>query len=467
MTADVAVLGAGVSGLSAAVELARAGVRVTLVERSLHAGGRCSSFLHRESNDIVDNGQHLLVGAYTSTLRYLDLIGARGGVQSLGALSLLMFHPSRGLSSFRLLGLPRPFDAAAGVLSYRHIPFRERIAMLRIGTAIQSWNDDAGRGIEGTSVAAWLRARGQSDEACRSFWFPLSVAIMNDRPERSSAKLFARSLAEVFRGPASNSNILVATIGQSDLYGKGAIDVIQRSGGRCVFGKEVTGLQQDRDGTFEITLKGNLVLRAGSVISSLPPPALEAVLPEALRLRLALPDRSAFRASPIVSIHLWFDRDIMPDPLVGLIDRPLHWLFNRRQFVRQNASPYPGYVTGVISGADAESAMHRDRLVALMRSDLAAVYPDSADARCMASLVVKERRATYAPDQLRESIRPQAASAVAGFYLAGDWTATGLPATIEGAIRSGRAAADAVLGAVSAQQGGEHQLQAPLEGRQR
>jgi hydroxysqualene dehydroxylase len=463
MTFDATVLGAGLSGLSSAVELVRSGARIALVEQSPRPGGRCYSFRDAESRDIVDNGQHLLVGAYSHTLAYLEAVGTRNCLLPLKGMALPLFHPVRGRSVFQLPSLPRPFDLAGGILRYRHISLPDRISMMRVGSAIHRWTSNLETSLEGISVTQWLKHLGQSEEACRSFWFPLSIAIMNEQPDRASALLFARSMYEVFRGPSGSSDILIATVGQTELYSDGAISLLHRAGSMIRFGSEVVSIEEQHRSSYIVRLKNGETIASRCVVSALPPPSLAKVLQGGSRTIAGLGNLDHFSTSPIISIHLWFDAEFMPDVLLGLIDRPLHWLFNRRRFVPGGDSPYPGYVSCVISGAHAEVGLPASELVRRSLLEIGAVYPRSREARLMRSLVVKERRATYSPGRGGESLRPATLTAWPGFVLAGDWTATGLPSTIEGAVRSGVSAARAVLAGESTQvrknESGERKLE--------
>jgi predicted NAD/FAD-dependent oxidoreductase len=268
---------------------------------------------------------------------------------------------------------------------------------------------------------------------------------MNEQPDRASALLFARSLVEVFRGPSGSSDILIATVGQTELYSDGALSLLHRAGSMIRFGSEVVSIERQWRSPYIVRLKNGDTIASRCVVSALPPPSLAKVLPGELRTTAALGSLDHFSTSPIVSIHLWFDAEFMADILLGLIDRPLHWVFNRRRFITGGDSPYPGYVSCVISGAHAEIGLPASELVRRSLLEIGAVYPLARDAKLMRSLVVKERRATYSPEKRGESLRPATRTAWPGFVLAGDWTATGLPSTIEGAVRSGVAAARAVL----------------------
>lgn len=437
MNADVIVVGGGVSGLAAAVRLAARGASVHLVEQSPKLGGRCYSFTDAASGDVVDNGQHVLVGAYRHTLDYLETIGTRQYLRRES--STPFFAAGKGLRLLRTGALPAPFHLVAGVLGYGHLSMRERVGALRVGRALRRWGPDAESRLAGVSVGAWLDGLGQSDGAQRSLWNPFCVSVMNELPERASALLFARALRATFLGPARNAEILIPTIGQTELYVEPASRFLSGRGGRISAGVEAAGIELAGGAVAGVRLSDGTLLEARNVIAAVPPHALARLVPRAYAGRAPFAHLGEFASSPIVSVHLWFDREVLSPTFVGLLDRDVQWFFNRRRIVGPGSTP--GYVSAVISAAYAYVDLPKEELVALAIRDLRALSADAVGGILVGSLVIKEKRATFSATGTADAMRPGTGTPIGGLYLAGDWTDTGYPATIEGAILSGNRAA--------------------------
>ena len=438
---DVAIIGGGVSGLAAAVELSRRGAKVALIEQTEKLGGRCYSYIDPSTGDIVDNGQHILVGAYRHTLRYLEMIGARSRLRAAGNLYLPLHHPEKGFAEFELVSLPHPLDVTAGMLKFRLLTLAERRRLLNIAKTLQSWDDATTGMLAQLTVDEWLTREAQSDNAKNCLWFPIALSVMNEIPQRASALLFAASLRDTFLGESNDSQILIPSVGQSELYVEGALRLLRENNAVILTGTEVEAIISEMNSVRGVGLNNGQTIRSRSVISAIPYFALSQILPQSLLREPPFHRLQEFRSSPIVAIHLWFNADIMPMEYVGLIGTKIQWLFNRRKLI-DHAGRYEGYLTAIISGAHGEVILSKQELVALALKEIRQVFPASEHARLVHSLVIKEKRATFSATNEVETLRPPTRTPLENFLLAGDWTDTGLPATIEGAVMSGFTAAE-------------------------
>ena len=442
MTADVVVIGGGLSGLAAAVRLALDGAHVVLVEQRGKLGGRTYSYLDQTTGDIVENGQHVLVGAYRQTLKYLDLIGTRDLLHSVHRLRLTFHHPKKGFSGFELAALPQPLNIAAGMMKFKLLSFNDRQKMLHVGLQLKSWNGQLESRLAKMNVEEWLDDLGQSEEAKRCFWHPIAISMMNELPNRASALLFARSIKNTFLGKRSDATMLIPTVGQTELYVDGAARLLQRRKAKTLLDSEVESIVIEKDVAAAVKLRNGKLLSAGAVIAAVPHYALGRLLPAKLRRISPFAHISSLPSSPIVSVHLWFDRPIVDDLYVGLIDRHLQWVFNRRRITGEKGKP-ENYISAVISAAHQYVGMKKHDLVRLSVADLKTAFPAAKSATLLHSVVIKEKRATLSPTNDAECHRPRHVTPVRNFFLAGDWTDTGLPPTIEGAVMSGFACATA------------------------
>lgn len=440
MTADVIVIGGGVSGLAAALRLSLDGAKVVLVEQGGKLGGRAYSYIDKKTGDVVDNGQHVLVGAYHNTLHYLELVGARHALSSVQqdqtTLQLNLHHPKMGFGAFNLPSLPHPLNLVTAILKYPLLPLRSRWNIVKVGMQIQSWAHSFEEKLRRWSITEWLDSSHQSEEAKRSFWYPIAISVMNELPEKGSAFLFARSLKNTFFGGKKDSTLLIPTVGQTELYIEGAKKILTHHGSKIFLNTEVTSLLIEKGKTVGVKTRNGKRINGKRFVCAVPYFALERLLPEHLRRIEPFVDLKKFESSPIVSIHLWFDREVMDREFVGLIDRDVQWVFNRRRIMRETGKP-ENYISAVISGAYKYVDMPKNQLVKMTIADITSAFPSAAYASLTNSVVIKEKRATFAPTNKIELFRPAQQTPIENLFLAGDWTDTELPPTIEGAIMSG------------------------------
>lgn len=342
---------------------------------------------------------------------------------------------------FRLSRLPSPIHLTAGILRYGLLSPRERRDLLRAGLAIRTGGV---KKIRGLTVSGWLAKLGQSENARRCFWDPISVSVMNELPELSSASLFAGSMRRAFLGRGADSRMLIPAVGQSELYVDGARRFLEERRSALRVRARVSSVLVRGDAAEGVIMRDGSAVRGKAVILAVPHFALPGLLPVRLRGAGTYDGLGGLRSSPIVSVNLWFDRDFMDDELLGLIGRTVQWLFNRRRIVQEEGGT-PGYLSAVISAAHRIVDLPARDIVGTVMEDVRAVFPAARRAALTRSVVVKEKRATFSPTPESDSLRPGPETAVRDLYLAGDWTDTGLPATIEGAVQSGFTAARLVL----------------------
>jgi hydroxysqualene dehydroxylase len=432
----VVVVGAGWAGLRAALALAERGVQVRVIEKRAILGGRAYSYRAREAGHAVDNGQHLLMGCYDATLGFLRRIGAEDRVEIQPQLSVPFLHPDRGEVSFGCAAAPSPLHLAIGALRYAHLSPSERVRLLLGGMRIALRY----RGGSLATVSQALADASQGDAACQCFWNPLAIAVLNELPERASADLFAEVLRRVFFARAAASRIVFPRVGLSELCAEPAARAIEALGGVIETGPAVHDLVVEDGRATRVVLQGRTEIRADAVILAVPPPALTPMLPLALRSLPAFARAQRMRGAPIVSAHFWF-REAFPSPrMAGFLDGPIHWLFTPPM------QPEKGrYVTLVSSGAHELVSWTPAEILRVARGELERYVPATRTAEIVDSLVVKEPQATFAATPEEQPDRPGTTTPIANLFLAGDWTDTGLPATLESAVVSGERAAAVAL----------------------
>ncbi|MCC7007209.1 MAG: FAD-dependent oxidoreductase [Acidobacteria bacterium] len=443
MTADVAVIGAGFAGLSAAVRLATTGYRVLVVEEKPRLGGRATAFTDRETGERVDNGQHALFGCYRETFAFLEAIGTADLVQLQPRLSLLMASAGR---AYRLAcpPLPPPWHLLAGVLRWRALSGSDRWAVLRMRNVLRDARRHgaaaaAARVSPDLTVTAWLRQERQPPHLCRWLWEPLAIAALNQAPDEAAAQPFVRVLAELFGPRAADSTIGLPSVPLDELYAGPSQRRIEALGGRVVQ-RARARLRIGTDERLELSIDGEHQPVA-AIISAVPWHDLArlwaADVPGTLH---GLVERAnAMVSCPIVTANLWFDAPITTSAFVGLVDGPMHWAFDKAVLYGRER---PAHLAVVASGARELAALDNAEVARRAVGQLADALPNVRARRLVRSVVVREHRATFsvAPGAPR---RPGTVTAVPGFFLAGDWIDTGLPGTIESAVISGHRAAAA------------------------
>jgi len=438
---DVLVIGGGFAGLAAGVALAEGGCRVRVLEQRPYLGGRARSFLDPTTGSVVDNGQHIFMGCYHATIRFLSTIGTLDRVRFQACLTVQFLDRNGRLSRLQCPDLPSPWHALLGVLRSGSFTLREKLEVLRLGIALRQ-NDEAHHGPKRLSVREWLTQLGQSARLQRNFWDLLCIAALNEDPEIANAALFERVLRlALFTSPA-DSRLGIARVGLSEVYVDAAADFIRAKGGSVECGQGVAGLLVSEGQCRGALMSTGERIDAESVMSAVPSFQLAALLPgEFLPGEPFFASLGRLRPAPIISINLWFDRPITDLDFAGLRGATIQWLFNKGRISDRG----DGYVSLVLSGAHRYIATSKEELLATALRELEDFFPEARGARLLHSLVIKERFATFSPTWEAEALRPAVRTPIRGLFLAGDWTATGLPATIEGAVQSGYTAARAIM----------------------
>lgn len=453
---DVIVVGAGVAGLSTAVNLAQRGARVCVLEARAVLGGRATSFSDPQTGERVDNGQHVLLGCYHETFRFLKTLGTEERVRLQPNLDVEFVDRRGARSQLRCPSLAAPLNLLGGLLEWDALTWTDRLAALRMAGPIriaQQGQRAEGRGQRaegkgqrvtlqaasaGETVEQWLVNNGQTARLREMLWEPLALAALNQSAREAAAPPFARVLGMMFGGDSRDAALGLPTVPLDELYAEPARRFVESRGGEVRIG--TPGRVFLQNGSISHVEARGERLQAGAVVCAVAWYALvdlfagDTAPVESVRRAAA-----ATKPSPIASVNLWLDRRVLRTPFLGLPGRPMQWVFDKGQLFDADTS----HLTLVASGADAEMGISNEELIEVALRELRETVPETRAARVQRATVVRERRATFslAPGQ---PPRPSCRTNVERLCLAGDWIDTGLPATIEGAAISGRQAAEAI-----------------------
>lgn len=431
----VVVVGGGVAGLAAACRLAEEGAELVLFESRKTLGGRATAFTDPASGQLVDNGQHLLMGCNEAVKGFLAQTGSQNGVLWQSRLDLPLASSSLGRLRLRLPALPGVLSGLAGMLTLRGLPWADRLDAARaLNVFIRG-----GSSLAGKTVQEVMEGLGTSEAARSHLLEPLAVAVTNDSPKRASALALSAVVREAFGGGAAGAGLGIPRRDLESLLALPARRFIEARGGRIETQRPVEGLLVGPEGVEGVTLAGGESVEARAVVAAVPPWSLEALAPPD-----ALPEGiEKLEASPIVSATFWLDRPVVEEHVIGLVGTTAQWVFNRSRLLGLNG---PGQVIALtVSAADHLVSEPKQAIIETFLEDLRRLLPEAGPAGLEHAVVVKEQRATVPLRPEEPHPRPGCRSKLSGLYLAGGWTSKELPDTLEASVRSGREASEALL----------------------
>ena len=439
---DVAVVGGGLAGLSAACALAESGYHVHLIERRPYVGGRASSYQHPGTGEVVDNCQHVLLGCCTNLIAFYKQLGVADKIRWFDRITFM--EPGGRQSLLRPGSLPAPLHNAMAFLQSSALSLADKVAISRGMTSfLQGVPAD-----DGENFASWLARHGQTQRAIDRFWNPVLVSALNEDLDRVSVHYAAMVFRTSFMQSAQAGWMGVPTIPLSELYSH-AVGFIELHGGQVSLRTSVDSFQYDEHTRrWRIGFEGGNI-DADAMVLAVPFESMQKLyplLPPPEETSESLAEQLGhFQHSPITGIHLWFDRTITDLDHAVLLDTTIQWMYNKTKLQPQRRAEDAGsYLELVVSASKTLVPMSRQEIIDLALRELAEFFPIVREAKLLKAAVVKEVRATFSVTPGLDAYRPGSVTAWPGIFLAGDWTATGWPSTMEGAVRSGNLAAEAV-----------------------
>jgi squalene-associated FAD-dependent desaturase len=412
----IIVAGGGFAGLAAASLLCEQGHRVTLYESSPKLGGRAYSFQDKQTGDFIDNGQHILMGCYGYTLDFLEKIGARKNFKWI--YPLRVNYVERGGRQFRLDVRSKlyPFNFLGSVLRFGALPFRKRLKLLLPFISLLAPLEH-----RDLNIIDWLRRYNQDDEIIKVFWELLTVSALNSNTEKVSAEQFKEILKIIFLSGGKNSAILIPSMDLTKTYVYYAGDFIERRGGRIKLSEGIKRIEIAEGKAVKVVTDKSELTDFDEIVLAVP----SFKIPEILEEKYLPQKISILNYSPIVTLHLWLNNNPFTEPFYGLIDSKVHWLFN-----------HESHITLVSSAAENLTGYSKEDLERMLIDELKNYFPVFYPDLVIHKKIIIEKRAAFAvtPEVYRSGMH--ATEIARGIHFAGDWTDTGLPSTIESAVKS-------------------------------
>ncbi len=434
MADRVAIIGAGLAGLSAATALAQRGFDVTIHEAKPRAGGRAGSFQDSATGQLIDICQHVSMGCCTNLAHFCRTVGVSHFLRPQERLYFMT--PDGKVSVFRADRLPAPLHLARSFAGLHFLNWSEK-ARLAWGLAcLKSASDH-----DDPPFLPWLQQHGQTQRTIDRFWGLVLVSALNETPDRIGLRYARKVFVDGFLRHRRGFEVELPSVPLGRLYGEELQTWLAQHGVRLVLGSAVRGLQL-RDGRVAgLELRDGSLIEADWYVSAVPFDRLLALLPEAVVEREPVfRNLRNLETSPITSVHVWYDRPVLKLPHVVLVDCAGQWVFNRGE-----SSPGEHYLQVVVSASRDLRSLGRDEVQARVTAELARLFPKArVEAICRVKAIT-EHAATFSAVPGVDRWRPNQETPIANLFVAGDWTATGWPATMEGAVRSGYLAAEGLL----------------------
>ncbi len=441
------MIGGGLAGLASGVALAEAGWRVRLFEQKPFLGGRATSYV-LPGGEHVDNCQHVTLGCCTNLADFYRRVGSSDKIKFFDRLVFLDPQGRRGTMKSGLL--PAPFHMTGSFLTFAPLKLGDKLsiarAMFEILAARGKTRDENEAG--GISMLEWLHRRAQTQGAIDRFWRVVLVSALDEELEHTDARYGVDVFWKAFLMNSTGYRMGVPIVPLAELYA-GCKSTIEARGGEVHLRTPVRALIADGTSIGCVQFDGGREESADAYIFTVPHDAVAELLPDSIRrAEPSLGNLNKIKVAPITGVHFWFDRTVMDEPFVTLLDTTTQWIFNKSQLYSSPngaAKNQEQYLQVVISASYDLLKKSRQEIIDLCLREVRQALPRAQEAQLMKATVIKEVAATFSPQPGVDRWRPQQETKIPKLFFAGDWTATGWPATMEGAVRSGYLAAEAVL----------------------
>jgi squalene-associated FAD-dependent desaturase len=459
---NVIVIGGGLAGLAAGVALAEAGCRVRLFEQRPYLGGRATSYA-LPNGEHVDNCQHVTLGCCTNLEDFYKRVGSAGKIKFFDRLFFL--DPQGRTGAMQAGFLPAPAHMSGSFLTFDPLSLKDKLSIARALAAILfagGQPKDAYPPAQPVSMLGWLQRHKQTQRAIERFWRVVLVSALDEELDRTDARFGIDVFWKAFLKNSTGYRMGVPSVPLAELYDGCRIAIGQKRG-EVILRSPVRNLCLKNGALVAVQFDGGREESADAFVLAVPHDKLSELLPAEVRAaNPALAHLEKFKVSPITGVHFWFDRQVTSEPFITLLDTQTQWIFNKTALYassvgEQHVAPQPAtnrgqYLQLVVSASYDLLKKSREEIIEMCLKEVRQALPAAYQAQLIKATVIKEAAATFSPEPGVDQWRPGQETRTPGLFLAGDWTATGWPATMEGAVRSGYLAAEAVLRSVGTPQ---------------
>ena len=446
------VVGGGLAGLAAAAALADRGLPVTVLESRPRLGGRASSLIDNETQTAIDNCQHVAMGCCTN-FRYLcDRVGLSRLFRTERQLNFV--SATGQIQAFRAAPLPAPFHLFPAFCRLPGLQWRDRLSIAR---GLRALSSVRGKQAGGT-VAEWLRQHRQTDRAVETFWQPVLISALSESLDRIAVQHARKVFVDGFLANRRGWEVWIPTVPLEELYGATLTQWLEERGCQIQLRAGVRGLELDGNRVRRVRMRDGSFREAEQFVVAVPHHRLLSLLPNDLAVEIGCERIAEIESAPISSVHLWFDRSLTELPHAVLIGGTSQWMFNRGHITshqdrasQDHSSPRsarPGngrHYYQVVISASRDLSDSAAEVINEVVAELCAIWPAGRAAELVHGRLITEHRAVFSVTPGIDGLRPPQQTGIANLQLAGDWTRTGWPSTMEGAVKSGFLAAENVL----------------------
>jgi squalene-associated FAD-dependent desaturase len=419
------IIGSGIAGLTAASILSSKKIKVTILESSPKFGGRTYSFLDSNSNSVIDNGQHILMGCYKDTLDLIKLIGAEKNFNFQKNLEVYFLTSERKEYKINASSIIYPLNLLGAILNYNILDIMDKINLIGLLLKLPFIRKSS---LKNLSVLDWLREQNQNEKIIQALWEILCIGTLNTSPDKASAEVFYQILIKMFYNGNFASTIILPKYGLTESLIDPALSYIKLNSGQVISSETVKEFLIKEEKVGSVISDKNIYEDFDFIILAIPHYAINKI-----KNSEKIISEIDFSYSTILNIHLWFSEIPLQEKFYGLINSPLHWIFHKES-----------HINVVISDANKFDKVSENELIEMTLNELEK-YTPIRKSFLKKHKIIREKRATFIPEDKVLNKRPGVNSNFNNLFLAGDWTNTGLPATIESAAKSGRLAAEKVL----------------------
>jgi squalene-associated FAD-dependent desaturase len=449
---DILVVGGGLAGLACAAALGARGWTVTLLESRNRLGGRASSFRDAQTGEWLDNCQHVSLGCCTNFTRFCQMVGIADLFHRED--ELIFIGPEGTRHVFAASSFPAPLHLAPAFARLSYLSWSDRWHLSRGLRALAGTPSER---LEGLPFDRWLADQHQPPRVIELFWHVVLVSALSETVDRLDAAHARKVFVDAFLTHRAGWEVWLPTVPLERLYGGELLGWLAGHGVAVRLNAGVRTLARGQEGV-QVTLRDGTTCRASRVVLAVPSHLVPDLAPELAPRWSAVEGPGQIETAPISSVHLWYDREITPDRHVTFVGQTSQWLFNRERIQGRPVGPEESAAGGgeersssgwygqvVISASHHAAARPAQETIDTVAGELARLLPGARSARLLRARMVTEHRAVIAVLPGADRHRPGVRTDVPGLYLAGDWVQTGWPSTMEGAVRSGWLAAEAVL----------------------